>query len=214
MSNGEKKFIRILLFIIAITSLILIIRINITPKYDPKIYEEVYSEYENIIENAEKDTNQSDNTINNTTNEENITYKVSGITSGGNAYTVAGKIAIPKIKIVYPVVNETTDEYLKVAPTKFAGPRMNEVGNYCIVGHNYKNDQFFSKLSQLQINDEVYLTSKSGRKLTYRVYDKYEVNEKDLSCISQDTNGKIEATLITCTTKKQNRLVIKCRAIT
>lgn len=209
MSDGEKKLIRALLIIIAITSCILIIKINITPKYDPKIYEEVYSEYEDIIE-KEQDTETGDTNDFNT-NDENVTYKVSGITSEKNIYTVDGKITIPKIKIVYPIVNETTDEYLKVAPTKFTGPHMHEVGNYCIAGHNYKNDQFFSKLSQLEINDEVYLTSKSGKKMKYLVYDKYEVNERDLSCTNQNTNGRIEVTLITCTNQKQNRLVIKCR---
>ena len=214
MSIGEKKFIRMLLIVIAIASLILIIKINITPKYDPKIYEEVYSEYENIVEKAEStnDTNNLNNTEISTTNEENIVYKVSGITSGKNTYTVAGKIEIPKINIAYPIVKETSDEYLKVAPTKYAGPRMHAVGNYCIVGHNYKNDQFFSKLSQLEKNDEVYLISNGGKRVTYLVYAKYEVNENDLSCTSQDTNGEVEATLITCTSKKQNRLVVKCRA--
>lgn len=214
MSIGEKNFIRMLLIVIAIASLILIIKINITPKYDPKIYEEVYSEYENIVEKTEStnDTNNLNNTEISTTNEENIVYKVSGITSGKNTYTVAGKIEIPKINIAYPIVKETSDEYLKVAPTKYAGPRMHAVGNYCIVGHNYKNDQFFSKLSQLEKNDEVYLISNGGKRVTYLVYAKYEVNENDLSCTSQDTNGEVEATLITCTSKKQNRLVVKCRA--
>ena len=214
MSIGEKNFIRMLLIVIAIASLILIIKINITPKYDPKIYEEVYSEYENIVKKTEStnDTNNLNNTEISTTNEENIVYKVSGITSGKNTYTVAGKIEIPKINIAYPIVKETSDEYLKVAPTKYAGPRMHAVGNYCIVGHNYKNDQFFSKLSQLEKNDEVYLISNGGKRVTYLVYAKYEVNENDLSCTSQDTNGEVEATLITCTSKKQNRLVVKCRA--
>ena len=122
--------------------------------------------------------------------------------------------AILKLNINYPVIYETTDEYLKVAPTKLFGPEANEVGNFCIVGHNYKNKQFFSRLSELEKDDKVYLMSNQGKKLTYYVYDKYEVNEKDLSCTSQDTNGNIELTLITCTTKKKNRLVVKCRAKT
>ena len=38
--------------------------------------------------------------------------------------------------------------------------------------------------------------------MTYYVYDKYEINDNDMSCTSQETNGKIELTLITCTSKK------------
>ena len=92
------------------------------------------------------------------------------------------------------------------------GSNVNHVGNLCIVGHNYKNNKFFSKLNELQINDKVYLTSNSQNKQEYFVYDKYEVKDTDFSCTSQETNGKIELTLITCTTKSDERLVVKCRA--
>jgi len=233
MSNGEKQLIHVLLIIIALASLILVVRIKFTPQYDPEIYKRVYSEYENILEvsqetetneesnvnttdenytnDNENDTYDADNII---TNDENTTYRVSGITSENTIYTVDGKIAIPKIKVTYPIINETNDEYLKIAPTKLAGPQMHEVGNYCIAGHNYDNNQFFSKLSQLEINDRVYLTSKSGKKMVYLVYDKYSVNEDDLSCLDQDTNGRIESTLITCiNSQKQKRLVVKCRML-
>lgn len=209
MSDNEKKLIYILLVIIVVFSGILIIKINIAPKYDPELYDEIYSEYDDILkvaENATEDSNDSTGT------ERNITYIHTGLNSSGTQYKVAGEIMIPKLKIVYPVVNDTTDENLKIAPTKFAGPNMNEIGNFCIVGHNYKNNQFFSKLSQLEANDQVCLTSNNGKKINYKVYDMYEVYEKDLSCTSQDTGGKIEATLITCTSNKKNRLIIKCIA--
>ena len=45
-------------------------------------------------------------------------------------------LVIPKLSIKYPVINETTEEYLKIAPTKLFGPNANEVGNLCIIGHN------------------------------------------------------------------------------
>lgn len=204
MSNGERKGIRILLSIIALSALILIVKMNLAPEFDPEVYAKVYEEYESIMGN-EAVASTGNAQIN-----KKVTYKY--VNAGNKAYVVDGEISIPKISIVYPVVRQTSEEYLKVAPTKFAGPSMNNVGNYCIAGHNYKNSQFFSKLSQLQVNDEIYLTSKSGRKVTYKVYDKYEVNETDFSCADQNTNGAIEATLITCTAQKQNRLVIKCRA--
>lgn len=207
MSNSEKRLILVLLIIIVIFSCLLIFKINAEPKFNPEIYERVYSEYENLINNENNvgDSNEENDGIG-----RNVVYKY--VNASNNMYTVDGEISIPKIKIVYPIVRETSEEYLKVAPTKFAGPNMNSIGNYCIAGHNYKNSQFFSQLSQLNINDQVYLTSKSGRKVTYVVYAKYEVNENDLSCTSQDTGGKIETTLVTCTQKKENRLIVKCRA--
>lgn len=213
MSDNEKKLIYILLVIIAVFSGILIIRLNLTPKFDLELYDEIYSEYDEILKNAEETQKKEIASDENIGTERNITYVYTGLTSSRSQYKVAGEIMIPKVKVVYPVVNETTDENLKIAPTKFAGPKMNEVGNFCIVGHNYKNNQFFSKISQLEENDQVYLTSNNGKKLTYSVYDKYEVYEKDLSCTSQETNGKIEATLITCTKNKKNRLIVKCRVM-
>ena len=77
-----------------------------------------------------------------------------------------------------------------------------------------KHKDIFSRIKELDFNDKVYLTTNRGERFTYLVYDKYEVNEKDLSCTSQETNGNVEVTLITCTTAKKNRLVVKCRAIT
>lgn len=217
MGEQEKKTVFVLLIIITICSGILIIKMNITPKYNPELYDQIYAEYENMISTVENTENETDTATNttkrkkrtstNATATENVAYSSNG------RYKVAGEIMIPKIQIAYPIINETTDESLKIAPTKLAGPNMNEVGNFCIAGHNYKNNEFFSKLSTLDLNDKISLTSNDGKKLNYSIYKKYEVNESDLSCTDQNTNGNIEATLITCTNNKSVRLVIKCRAV-
>ena len=215
MSKGEKKLICILLIGIIIFASILVYKMQNTRKYNQELYDEIYSEYQQILstsdEQIEKNTENKDTNINSQINNESIYMHVN---SQGQKFRVAGGIRIPKISINYPIVYETTDEYLKIAPSKLFGPEINEIGNVCIVGHNYKNEQFFSRLSELEKNDKVFLKSNKGESLTYLVYDKYEVLETDLSCTSQETNGNIELTLITCTTKKKNRLVVKCRAIT
>lgn len=208
MTRGERKLIYILLIGIIILASILIYKISCTPEYNQKLYEEIYSEYEEILISSEKQENLENG---NSKKEDNSIYML--INSQGQEFRVAGGIRIPKININYPIVYETTEEYLKIAPAKLFGPEINETGNFCIVGHNYKSKKFFSRLSELEINDKVYLMSNKGESLTYFVYDKYEVPETDLSCTSQDTNGNIELTLITCTNKKSNRLIVKCRAI-
>ncbi len=207
MSGGESKFIAVLLTGIIFFSCILIYKIKSEPKYDQHLYDEIYSEYEEILMSIEdKETNVEDKVNDNTI------YMIAN--SQGQEFRVIGEIFIPKISVKYPIVYETTEEYLKIAPTKLFGPDINEVGNLCIIGHNYKNKEFFSRIKELEVNDNVYLTTNSGERFAYQVYDKYEVNEKDLSCTSQETNGNIEVTLITCTTAKKNRLVVKCRAVT
>lgn len=79
------------------------------------------------------------------------------------------------------------------------------------MGHNYKNGQFFGKLKNLEKGDNIVLLSSKGNAQMYKVYDIYIVDETDMSCTSQETNGKIELTLITCDKDNRKRLVVKCR---
>lgn len=210
MNKGEKKLICFLLIGIIIGSSILIFKIKSEPEYDEALYDEIYSEYEEILEKENESYSEEDEK--NAVKTENTVYM--NVNSKGQKYRVAGQINIPKIGVNYPIVYETSEEYLKIAPTKLFGPDINEPGNVCIVGHNYKNQQFFSRLSELENNDKIDLLDNKGKRVSYFVYDKYEVPETDLSCTNQNTNGEMEATLITCTKKKSNRLVVKCRAIT
>ena len=84
-------------------------------------------------------------------------------------------------------------------------------GNLVIVGHNYKNGQFFGNLKRLEKGDNILLLSINGNAEMYQVYDKYLVDETDMRCTSQETNGNIELTLITCDNDNTKRLVVKCR---
>lgn len=133
--------------------------------------------------------------------------------ASGDTYETIAVINIPKINVNYPVLSKTTDELLKLSPTKFWGPEPNEVGNFCIVGHNYRNKKFFSKVPDLENGDIIEITDTSGRTLTYKVYDKYVVDDTDVHCTSQLTDGKKEVTLITCTNDSKRRVVVKTTAI-
>lgn len=138
-------------------------------------------------------------------------------TANGYRYTSIASISIPKINVNYPILEgetstlEETETLLKNSPTKFWGPDPNEVGNFCIVGHNYRNSRFFSKVPTLQIGDQIQLTT--DKTLTYEVYEKYTVDPNDVSCTSQKTNGKREVTLITCTDDSKLRVIVKCREV-
>lgn len=131
----------------------------------------------------------------------------------GVSYTYESVLSIPKINIEYPVLTETTDELLEISLTKFWGGSPNSVGNYCVVGHNYKSGKMFGKLSLIKNGDKVKLTDMSGKTVTYEVYNKYVVDPENVECTSQITNGLTEMTLITCTNYGKQRLVVKCRAI-
>ena len=141
--------------------------------------------------------------------EEQSTY----IASNGEEYTIDATLNIPTLGINYPVLSETSDELLEISLNKYWGPKPNEVGNYCIVGHNYRNDKMFGKLSSIKNGDIVELTDLKGRTIKYKVYNQYIVIPTDTRCTTQITNGKKELTLITCTNSGKERLVVKCREV-
>lgn len=145
--------------------------------------------------------------------EEDIPPQLYTASDGKQYYTVA-VITIPKLGISYPVLtNENTDmtieKLLKVSVCKYHGPNPNRVGNFCIVGHNYKNSKFFSKLDTLEIMDVIQLQDMSGKVCEYAVYDKFVIEPDDTRCTSQLTDGKKEVTLITCYNNGKQRTVIK-----
>lgn len=121
---------------------------------------------------------------------EDITPAKTYTTSEGEDYTTESIINIPKIDISYPVLSKTSDELLEISVNKYWGGAPNEVGNYCIVGHNYRNGKMFGKLSKLVNGDIVELEDLTGRKLKYQVYNKYVVKPTDTRCTSQLTNGQ------------------------
>lgn len=131
----------------------------------------------------------------------------------GNTYSIVGVVNIPKINCKYPIIAETTDKLLKVSVCKFWGSNPNEVGNLCIVGHNYKNSKFFSKVPMIGVGDIVEITDLSGRTLKYQAYDIYTVDPSDTRCTSQLTQGKKEVTLITCTNDAKQRVIVKCTEV-
>lgn len=134
-------------------------------------------------------------------------------TSEGANYTVEAIIRIPSLEINYPVIAETSEELLKISVNKYWGPAPNEVGNYCIVGHNYKSKKMFGRLSEAVNGDIIELEGIDGKVVKYSVYDKYIVDPTDTKCTSQLTNGRREVTLITCTNYGTQRLVVKAREI-
>ncbi len=137
------------------------------------------------------------------------------VAKDGTVYYTIGQIYIPSINCKYPILSSETENYdtlLKIAPCKFHGANPNEIGNFCIVGHNYKNSQFFSKVPRLENGDIIEITDTFGKTLQYEVYDKYIIVETDTSCTTQLTEGRKEVTLITCTNANdEHRVVVKAR---
>lgn len=124
---------------------------------------------------------------------------------------IFGIIEIPKIGIRYPIFSYLNEELLKISPCKFYGESPKVNGNICIAGHNYNNSMFFSNISLLNKNDEIYLYDNSNNKYVYTIFNLYEVKESDLSPIFDYNQSSKELTLITCNNINQNRFIIKAK---
>ena len=228
----KKKKIYKFNFLLSIFLVLFLASLYIYAEYDRNKSEEVSQEILENMDNGNDDTVAKNNVLvvvlddeeqNQNVNDQqsqlaNVNKKVQ-TTSGGFRYTTIATVSIPKLNLQYPVLDgetdsaEETEALLKISPTKFWGPEPNEVGNFCIVGHNYRNTKFFSKVPTLVSGDIITLTDLSGRTIQYKVYNKYEVAPTDVSCTTQLTKGKKEVTLITCTDDSKHRVVVKARQV-
>ena len=163
------------------------------------------------IESYIQSVEQNKNTGGSTAPVHQETYK----TSSGAEYVTDAVLKIPSLDINYPVLKtaeEHIDEILKISLVKYWGNNANEVGNFCISGHNYKDT--FAYLGRLENGDTFYVVDKLNyEKVTYKVYDKFTVNPTELDCIDQETEGKREVTLITCNPGGLTGLIIKASEI-
>lgn len=139
----------------------------------------------------------------------NPAYFTSGEVKSSSDSFVVGIIKIDKLKLDYPILSEVSDELLKIAPCRFAGPLPNNIGNLCIAGHNYIDNTFFAKITSLDYGDEIDIYGIDGSLVKYYVFAKKEVDSSDTSCTSQETFGKRKITLMTCNSVKGTRIIVQ-----
>lgn len=156
--------------------------------------------------------NQLNNNIEEQSTKDAKTVEKEVIETEFKGYKVSSKIYIPKINLETYVLEQYSTQALLTSVTKFYGANPNQIGNFCVAGHNYGPANMFQNLKKLNINDEIYLTDIEGNKMKYIIYDTYTVLPNDTKCLSQKTNGEIELTLITCTFNSEKRIIIKARA--
>ena len=126
-----------------------------------------------------------------------------------DGFEIIGELEIPKINLSTYILSETNNESLGKSVTKLCGPNINEVGNFCIIGHNYNKSNMFGNLKKIEINDIIILTNIYGHQVQYMVYDIYKIYPTEIECLEQETYGNRDVTLITCTIGAIKRLVIK-----
>ena len=128
-------------------------------------------------------------------------------------YAVCARLQIPAIELETYVLKEYSIQALNVSVTKFWGAYPNQIGNFCVAGHNFVRKNMFRNLKKLVVGDKIIVTDNSVGIVEYEVYDIFQVNPKEVDCLDQETNGKREITLITCTTDSKKRIIVKAREI-
>lgn len=205
------KIIKILF--IAVIFFVCLVIINIVNNKDNKAIQNNNLE-EKEIEVVTKHYNDTNNNVNNVISTSNtVNQNKVDFPKEIGGYKVIGKIEIPKIDLTTYILSETNKESLDKSVTKLCGPKINGIGNLCITGHNYNKENMFSNLKKLEIGDSIFVTDTNGNEIEYLVYDKYKVYPKETECLSQNTEGEREVTLITCTGGAIKRLIIKAREV-
>ncbi len=192
------------IFIIAIICIFIYIGIEI---YKEKKQDSYYQVKRLILEEYTNENNEvyiNQEIENNKYPKESIEEKYKG-------YDVLAKLEIPKIKLETYVI-EFSENALNTSVTKFWGPNPNEVGNFCIAGHNFKNKNMFHNLKKLEIGDKLKIKDNNIGVIEYEIYNIYTVNPENVSCLSQDTGGRREVTLITCTNDSKKRIIVKSKS--
>ena len=228
----RKKLIYKIMFIISLFLMITLISMYIYAEYDKNKEESISGDILSYLNNKDETTistyenalvvkiTQEASNIPNDNIEETASSNIKLATAtstytapNGKKYESIGIINIPKINLTYPILSKTTDALMKVAPCKFHGGSPNEVGNLCIIAHNYRRKGvFFSDVPGLEVGDIVEIQDLSKRTIQYEVYDIHTVVEDDVSDTTQKTNGRKEVTLITGTDdSNEQRVIVRCK---
>ena len=202
----KNKIIIVNLFLIFIVLIILVFVILDIYK-ENKIGKSNY-DIQGVSTNVNK---KEENKINeNKTNKEKK-YIKEDVSLEYKGYTVISKLEIPKIDLETYVLEKYLEETLNISVVKFYGANPNEVGNFCIAGHNFKNKNMFKNLKKLSVGDNLFIIDNDIGRVEYEIFDIYKVSPNDVACLLQETNGKREVTLITCTNDSKERIIVKAR---
>ncbi|EGT0000544.1 class D sortase [Clostridium perfringens] len=169
-----------------------------------KEYEE-RTEEKNVNEIAEDNEIITDKSQEQSSN----TYKNKGNKNNNSATNNPGTIAILKISSINlkaPIVDG--EENLNYVVAKYKNsPNFGENGNTILAAHNNMKGSIFKNLYKVKIGDTVEI-QKDNELFRYKITQREIVEPNDPSLLTQDLSKK-EITLITCTNRAKQRLIVK-----
>lgn len=146
------------------------------------------------LKNREITTTKNNNEVNKA-KEEEIKQKQYVETKDSNINEDIWQIEIPKINLVAPIAEGTSQEVMLEYVGHFENTKMLE-GNVGLAAHNRGYPiNYFAKLKELEIGDEIIYKTKYGIK-KYEIILSTVIQDTDWSYLQETNENKI--TLITC----------------
>ena len=172
---------------------------NLIKEYEEKIKEDNTNE---IVEENEiitdKFQEQTSNTYENKDNKNN--------NSATNNQRTIAILKISSINLKAPIVNG--EENLNYVVAKYKNsPNFGENGNTILAAHNNMKGSIFKNLYKVKIGDTVEV-QKDNELFRYKITQREIVEPNNPSLLTQDLSKK-EITLITCTNRAKQRLIVK-----
>ena len=112
-------------------------------------------------------------------------------------------IEIPDLGAVLPVINETSDRNLKLAPCIYSGSVYQD--DLVIAAHNYRSH--FGKIKNLKQGAPVYIVDMDGNVFEYEVKSTEVLRS---TAVGEMKNSDWDLTLFTCTIGGQARVTVRC----
>ncbi|MDO4799885.1 MAG: class D sortase [Bacillota bacterium] len=135
---------------------------------------------------------------NETTVPEETTAPVPAITAPPEQLVVLGKMTVPKIDFVMPIVNSASEYALDNALGHIPGTAtVGEIGNCGIAGHRGRRyATYFYRLGEIEPGDEI-VVEYQGKTYEYVVYKSHIVGPEDSYVLAQSKSQKV-LTIVTC----------------
>lgn len=126
--------------------------------------------------------------------------------------TVIGVIQIPKIDLIYAIVEGSDAAEIGVAIGHMSSTaELGETGNCALAGHRGGySGPYFKNLDKLEIGDEVIITNAKQKVFTYKVTETMVVQPDEVWVIEDTGEDVAMLTLVTCENNGTERLIVRC----
>ncbi|MDM0612753.1 class D sortase [Clostridium perfringens] len=170
------------------------------------IQKDLIKEYEERIEEKKVNEIAEDNEVITDKSHEQSSNTYKNNNSATNNPGTIGILKISSINLKAPIVNG--EENLNYVVAKYKNsPNFGENGNTILAAHNNMKGSIFRNLYKVKIGETVEV-QKDNEVFKYKITQREIVEPNDPRLLTQDLSKK-EITLITCTNRAKQRLILK-----